>query len=824
MLFALLLAIASASPVPSATATPTPAPTPAPPTYVGVYLQDVSGFDLKEGRFHADMQVWAKWLGPAEPPAIDFENGEVEVRDLIASESDGDWRSARWRVQGTFRGTFPLHRFPFDEQRLPIVIGSRSGGVLVPDLAASGMAPEFSITGWLYEPWFKAKQSGEMIASDLGSVLHEGDSHTGSSVTFAVELRRPFIAYLVKFMLPLAIILGMASLAAWLPSADAEARAGMGVTALLACVAFHFTQADSLPDVSYLVAADKLFLGAYVLVLVTVVGTVAAYRMHETAPARALLVDRVVRVVVPVVAIVGSITLVARSRVPEDKTAEPATPALAAASPGATPTASPVASRDELRVGVTALPGLNSSNISELLRRGLVHDQPDGSRVPHLVDLAPEMTNERVRFLPDGGMLVIWKLKRGLRWSDGKPLTSDDVVFTLSQSDYPNRAGMRAIDARTVEVRYRVRRAGDIEGFSLYQRAAHEALFKEKGREGLIEAFAKGDPGPGTGPYVLESFEAGKSAVFRRNEWFAGKRPAIGTIRFRVYPDALAVAEGLRAGEVDLVPSLGFRGAAMMTSGTAGAATHVAVKSQQADVLSFLQPDLHVPPFDRVEVRQAMAMAIDRDKVAKTQYGPNGIVAHTYRDEGAKDFAADVTRWRFDRAGARKLLAGIDLPAKTMLLHSETPAGSPADLALAQIESDLEAVGFRVERKAVKTTTDLLRNANHGGLLSFARRDTTSVSSLWNVPYENGRYRLVAGKGVIDAALEAQLERYENTHFDERKAVVSRRLQRAFAERLPVVPIAFGDRTAGHVKALDGFGMGGETTFWWNVEEWRLAP
>ena len=35
---------------------------------------------------------------------------------LEIEEADGEWRSARWRVQGTFRGTFPLHHFPFDPQ------------------------------------------------------------------------------------------------------------------------------------------------------------------------------------------------------------------------------------------------------------------------------------------------------------------------------------------------------------------------------------------------------------------------------------------------------------------------------------------------------------------------------------------------------------------------------------------------------------------------------------------------------------------------------------------------------------------------------------
>ena len=92
--------------------------------YVGVYLSDVSGFDLREGRFKADLQLWCKWLGGEEPPKIVLSNGEIESQTEIAREADGDWRSIRWRVQGTFRGTLPLHEFPFDRQRLRIDSGN----------------------------------------------------------------------------------------------------------------------------------------------------------------------------------------------------------------------------------------------------------------------------------------------------------------------------------------------------------------------------------------------------------------------------------------------------------------------------------------------------------------------------------------------------------------------------------------------------------------------------------------------------------------------------------------------------------------------------
>ena len=202
--------------------------------YVGAYLTDVSDFDLKAGRFKADLRVWLKWLGTDDVPNLTFENGEIDSKDELGKEHDGAWHSVQYRVQGTFRGEFPVHDFPFDRQKLPVVFGlEQAGGQLVPDLGASGMSPRFSITGWIYEPYFNARAETKTFGSDLGSVVEEGKSTVLPRVAFTVELRRPIAPYMLKFVLPLALILLMALLALFLPAEALEVRSAMGVTSLL---------------------------------------------------------------------------------------------------------------------------------------------------------------------------------------------------------------------------------------------------------------------------------------------------------------------------------------------------------------------------------------------------------------------------------------------------------------------------------------------------------------------------------------------------------------------------------------------------------------
>jgi hypothetical protein len=146
-----------------------------------------------------------------------------------------------------------------------------------------------------------------------------------SASTYSVEVSRPFGPYLIKFALPLALILLVALLALFLPSERLDVRSAMGITGLLSCIAFHYTQADTLPAVTYLVAADKLFLGAYVFVTVTLVLSVVAFRLHLGSPARAERADRLGRLLRPLGTAVGLVWLLV-SALARDTPAEPVVP------------------------------------------------------------------------------------------------------------------------------------------------------------------------------------------------------------------------------------------------------------------------------------------------------------------------------------------------------------------------------------------------------------------------------------------------------------------------------------------------------------------
>src|SRR5262249_31601605 len=90
-------------------------------------------------------------------------------------------------------------------------------------------------------------------------------------------LRRPPLTAATKFFLPLLVILLVALVALFVHPKELEVRSSVGVTALLACFAFHFAVADTMPNVAYITLADVIFLVSYALTAILLIVSVAAY-------------------------------------------------------------------------------------------------------------------------------------------------------------------------------------------------------------------------------------------------------------------------------------------------------------------------------------------------------------------------------------------------------------------------------------------------------------------------------------------------------------------------------------------------------------------
>lgn len=797
--------------------------------YIGVYLSDISNFDLDTGRFNADMYVWARWAGTAEIPNFHFINAEIDSQKQITQENDGDWHSVRWRIQGTFRGTFPLQNFPFDQQTLHVQIGmAEHQGQLIADLASSGMNDAFSVTGWLYDPFFAADATVETFASDFGSITQAGQPLKLAVQSFKVTLKRPMFAYIIKFILPLIIVVGIAIVSFFLPVGELEARAGLIVTALLSAIAMNFALADSIPDAPYLVLADKFFIVSYIFILLALVETVIVHRWGmggKNGTRKGIRLDRWSAIIsVPFLLIGGTIMIWIALPTDKDHPIQAMGYPAALVSQNQQP---PIdAQQTELRIR-GKVRTLNSYNITQLYQRGLFQRGADDYR-PFQARMLPAMDNQLVQLTPDGGMTVKWQLRPNMLWGDGQPVTPDDVIFTTEYLDDPNMAWIKPWGDDGVAIhfytrqRYTLTWPNELLPASLRTIYNQPAQPDQSGEAAVDTALYKSLPPALDGPYQVQAFEPKKQVTLKRNPHYAGPRPHLDTITFIAPERGEDAVQALLDRKYHINPGFG----PITESNMRAAGLVTGVRSRR---LYFLQPDISQPPLDDHIVRQAVMHALNREALAAFTNNDTGEVihnevAHSYRSETDSDYATDVTRYTHNPQKARQLLldAGYTLPIELTLFGiSKSPDSQSVGGHIARESMHtLAEAGFKVQYQPVTSGLTALRSGTHGGLLIYSNSQGQEADPkyFWNTP----DFDMEKPDRLYDETAYKTYQRYRTNLFTERKNLLSQQLQRQALEQLTIMPIMHMPMYYAHVPELQNYQPALNNLFW-DIEQVYLS-
>jgi peptide/nickel transport system substrate-binding protein len=218
----------------------------------------------------------------------------------------------------------------------------------------------------------------------------------------------------------------------------------------------------------------------------------------------------------------------------------------------------------------------------------------------------------------DGGLSYTYTLRENLTWSDGEPLTADDVAFTINTSrdqewinHFSSTANLDAtvIDDRTVKITSAVPDP-KLPLMDVYILPKH-----------VWEAVAQGDittydalDGVGSGPFTLQEWKSGQSWTMVANPNYYKGAPAIDQVVFRVFTNGDAMVAALQQGEIDAahsVPSSSFESLGNTEGieavfGQQGGFTQLAMNGMAGGL-----GDGH-PALQDIEVRHAIHRAIDK--------------------------------------------------------------------------------------------------------------------------------------------------------------------------------------------------------------------
>lgn len=771
--------------------------------WAGVYLHDVTSFSQKNGVFDVDADVWVKWRGDGfDPDLVHVANAVRIDRVPLGRDSDGSWHTARWRVRGTLRGEFPLASFPFDDQTLAVVLElPEQHGVLAADLAASGMAERFSITDWLYEPEFHPVSTTVSFPSDLGQIAREGRSAQISRVSFQVTISRPARPVGLKLFLPLGIVATIVLLSLFVHPDHTQPRLTMSVTGLVACFAFQFSVSNLLPEVAYLTLADVVFMAVYFVSVTCVMATVISqYLVKRGLTSRAVVMDRILRPTLPIVALSGVFGFLPSPEPPPPEPPEPVPQVRRVPS-----------ARDTLRVGTTnALRVAGTAGGRGAYFRPVHDDVRLGPRAL-LVERVPSVGNDALRFLAGGQIEVTWRIREGARWSDGTAVTARDLLLPLEASPDEAIVDTSTPDDRTLVLRWSERLARAMDSPQLWPSHVVAETLSAEGYDEARRMVTAG--GPGIGAYRIVSHDDDR-VVAEANPHYLGTPPNIARVEVTRYRDAAALARAFAAGELDATEPNTLEGEDLEAALAARPGT---LRERPSSSIVLLVPNLEHPLLGRLEVRRAIAQAIDRERLAAEVYGEGARVAHVPNVGRTPE---EAERWAHDPEAARALLAEIGALEPVVLTHA---ANAPRGL-LARVVEDLRALGLEVELETVPSTFAVLRERAHRGLLLHTVRadEDADVRRWWQLPTVDGRIQTTARNSVFTDDVAELIEREARALYPERRAQLRDALLAEWSRRLPGIPLVFAAERLLVDPRLRAWDYRGEP-FGRGVERWYFA-
>ena len=216
---------------------------------------------------------------------------------------------------------------------------------------------------------------------------------------------------------------------------------------------------------------------------------------------------------------------------------------------------------------------------------------------------------------------IIFKLKTNLKWSDGKPLTTDDLVFTLHliqddktqspyKSDYMKVVSAKALDKRTFEVRYK-------EVFSpALATWASLAILPKHVFEGvnIMDTDLSRHPKASIGPYFLKDWQTQQSITMTANPNYFDGDVWIDKRITRIIPDPATQFLELSAGKIDMANLTPTQYTRLFDNNQRLKHEYNRYKYLGFSY-TYLGFNLTRKPFDDVRVRQALAYAIDRQEL-----------------------------------------------------------------------------------------------------------------------------------------------------------------------------------------------------------------
>src|SRR5580692_6915044 len=406
--------------------------------------------------------------------------------------------------------------------------------------------------------------------------------------------------------------------------------------------------------------------------------------------------------------------------------------------------------------------------------------------------------------IPDP-LTYVFHLHHGVKFHDGRPLTSRDVKWTF---DSLLQGKIRSTKAAAYRLVDRIDALDDYTVvFHLKEPFVSLLWNVSDGAIGIVP-HGSGDEMSrtpiGSGPFRFVSAEPDKEVLIARNDQYWGEKPRLQNVRFIVVPDTTTRALELRKGSADIAINA-------LTSDmvlTLERDPNLAVMHAPGTVLSYLAFNLRDPVLKDERVRQAVAYAIDRRPFLEYLLRGFGRPANSVLPPESWAYNGDVPAYNHDPARARQLLEQAGYPEVNGVRFHLTMKSSTEEstrLMAAVLQQQLRQVGIALDIRTFEFAT-FFSDVTHGLFQLYSLRwvggneDPDIFEYLFHSSKfpPNGANRGYFADPRIDALVDqARQELDQNT----RKQLYAE-IQRTLADELPYINLWYFDNVLVHSRRV----------------------
>jgi peptide/nickel transport system substrate-binding protein len=506
--------------------------------------------------------------------------------------------------------------------------------------------------------------------------------------------------------------------------------------------------------------------------------------------------------------------------------------------------------------------GTKDSDGSRIFYEPLAGYDPEGNLVPVLAADIPSVANGG---LSKDGTWVVWNLKKGVQWHDGKPFTADDVVFNWEYAADPATAAVsigaytdidrvEKLNEHSVKVVFKQPTPYWYEAFCQNRLLIPKHLFDAYRGAKSREAPTNLKP-VGTGPYKFVDFRPGDIVRGDINpNYHVPNRPFFDSIEMKGGGDAASAARAvLQTGEFDFAWNMQVEDDVLrrLEQSGKGRAEIYPTGGIEHIQCNFTDPWKEVdgersslktthPTLSDPAVRQALGLLVDRGSIHEQIYGRGGQATANYLNAPPR-YASKNLRWEFnidkanqvlDAAGWKRGGDGVRVKdGKRLKFLYQTSTNAPRQKTQAIVKQACAKAGIEIEIKSVVASvffgSDPANPDNYPHFYADLQmyNISTGVDPLWGM--RSFRSQEVAtkdnkwsGRNVTRWRNEDydRLWKSAETEMDQvKRAALFIRMNDMIVQQGVVIPVNWRNGVAAAAARLHGMDLTG-----WDSNLWRL--